>query len=377
MMSQLPHPLWQTALVALAAGAAVAAPTAAASQPVQVAVAAPPAARAKATLPAPPTPAEAKTLATDFVRSYAASTRFHTIGRWAGSLCVNVVGLSLQQVEAVHDRIAEVADSVGLTVLGPACKGYNVEIAFAKDPQGTLESVKAHGVNPLGDRTSETRDVKTVTLPIQAWYVTNGVVYADNDTNSTNSLKVSVLYQGLPPAGAPPGVPSGSAFNPSPGTGVGNGFPAGGGGGYGGEGPRAFVNVLVIVDARRTANVEIGALADYVAMLALSQPRALGQCNVLPSITDLFANCPGRAPPNGLTPADTAYLAALYTAAGAVIGESQQSHVVQRMADLMIDPKVADRDLEIGKAVAKGAECAAALSTIDKALAGCRADRIR
>jgi hypothetical protein len=375
MMSQLPHPFLQTVLVALAAGAAIASPTAGASQPLQVATAASPPARAPAAAQ-PPSPAEAKTLAADFVKTYAASTRFHTIGRWANSLCVNIVGLSLQQVEAVHDRITEVADSVGLTVLGPACKGYNVEIAFAKDPQGTLESVKAHGLNPLGDRTSETRDIKTVTLPIQAWYVTNGVLYARNDTNETSSLKVNVLYQGLPPAGAPPGVPTGSAFNPSPGTGPENGFPTGGGG-YSGEGPRAFVNVLVIVDARRTGNVELGALTDYATMLALSQPRALGQCNALPSITDLFANCPGRPSPEGLTPADTAYLAALYTAGGAVIGESQQSHVVQRMADLLIDPKVADRDLEIGKAVAKSAECAAAVSTRVKADLGCRWDRTR
>ena len=59
----------------------------------------------------------------------------------------------------------------------------------------------------------------------------------------------------------------------------------------------------------------------------------------MPSITDLFANCPGRAAPEGLTPADTAYLSALYTARGAVIGESQQSHVVQRMAELLAHPK--------------------------------------
>jgi hypothetical protein len=58
---------------------------------------------------------------------------------------------------------------------------------------------------------------------------------------------------------------------------------------------------------------------------------------VLPSITDLFATCPGRAAPDSLTPADTAYLTALYTAQGAVLGSSHQSHVAQRMADYLVN----------------------------------------
>lgn len=95
---------------------------------------------------------------------------------------------------------------------------------------------------------------------------------------------------------------------------------------------------MALVDARKAGNTSLGVLADYAAMLALSEPKSLGQCNVLPSITDLYAGCPGRPAPTGLTAADIAYLTALYTAQGAVIGESHQSHVIQRMADLLIAP---------------------------------------
>jgi hypothetical protein len=357
MTSQLPHPLRRSVLLALAAGAL-----------------------ATRAAEAAPTLAEAKTQAAEFVKAYGAATSFHTIGRWASPLCINVIGLSAQQGAAVRARVAEVADGVGLTVLGADCQGYNIEIAFTNDPQGLLDNAKKHSkVDPLGDRTSETRDVNTVTLPIQAWYVTNGVVYARNDATGASSLKVDVVYQpaGMPPAGAPQGVPPSAAFNPSPGGPPSEPFPNSGGGVYSGEGPRAFLNVLVIVDSRRVGNVELGVLADYASMLAIAQPRALGQCNSLPSITDLFASCPGRAAPNGLTPADGAYLTALYTAGGAVLGESQQSHVVQRMADLMVNPKVADRDLDVGKAVAKNAECAAAGSDRDRVALGCRFDRTR
>jgi hypothetical protein len=100
-------------------------------------------------------------------------------------------------------------------------------------------------------------------------------------------------------------------------------------------GSRAFLYVLVIVDLRRTGDIKLAPLTDYSAMLALAEPRALGQCNVLPSITDLFAACPNRPTPGGLTPADAAYLNGLYAANEAAIGSSQRAHVIERMAGLL------------------------------------------
>jgi beta-lactamase regulating signal transducer with metallopeptidase domain len=341
----------------------VEAPPAAAPPSVQVATAAPPPVRVAAPAPkSAPLAAnseQAKTLAAQFVKSYADATPFRTIGRWASLLCVNVAGLSYEQGAAVRERVAEVADSVGLTVRGSDCIGPNIEIGFTNDPQAMLDNaVKASKFNPLGDRTSNTRTVKTITLPIQAWYVTNGELYAQNDrrdVNAPDSPIVPVVYQpgGTPPAGAPQGIPGSAAFNPSPGSGPSGGFGGAAAGGFG-AGVRAFTNVIVIVDLRKTAGLNLGTLADYAAMLALSQPRALGQCNVLPSITDLFATCPGRPAPDGLTPADTAYLTALYWASGAAIGSSHQAHVIQKMADLIVDPQAADRDLDKAKEAVRG-----------------------
>jgi len=87
-------------------------------------------------------------------------------------------------------------------------------------------------------------------------------------------------------------------------------------------------------------------IADYVAMLALSQPGSSGHCQFLPSITDLFA-CPGRAAPGGLTPADAAYLTALYAEpprfsvlwkdqirAGQT-GLASETALTERMADIL------------------------------------------
>jgi hypothetical protein len=84
-------------------------------------------------------------------------------------------------------------------------------------------------------------------------------------------------------------------------------------------GPERFYmhlyETLVLVDQKRTAGADLTTIADYVAMLALSEPRAPDQCQTLPSVLDLYAgSCPGRSAPTGLTPTDLAYLKAVYTA---------------------------------------------------------------
>src|SRR6185437_6881562 len=91
-------------------------------------------------------------------------------------------------------------------------------------------------------------------------------------------------------------------------------------GGAGGRGLGAHPNArqklalaIVVVDPARTQGMSLDTVSDYAAVLALSQPRSLDRCSVLPSITDLFAGaCPGRTAPTRLTAADTAFLTALY-----------------------------------------------------------------
>lgn len=331
----------QTALSQEIAAPQAVAPPPPAAAPVQLAVATPPPAHPPApSAPLAADPANAQKLAASFVQSYAASTRFHTIGRWAMPLCIQVVGLPAQQEMAVRARVAELAATVGLPVQDAGCAPYNVEIGFADDPQAMLDGVRGRKGNLLGDRTSDTRDVKTVSQPIQAWYATNGVLYGSNDTDH---LKALVVYQASAAdavqaqvdMGAARGQGGNACCTEAPGPGRAWSAAA-----------RQFLNVFVIVDLRKAGSRPLGVITDYAAMLALSQPRGLGQCNALPSITDLFAACPGRPAPDGVTQADAAYLTALYTAPGAVIGESQESHVVKRMAELLVNPAAGAADID-------------------------------
>jgi beta-lactamase regulating signal transducer with metallopeptidase domain len=283
-------------------------------------------------------PADPKAEALAFVQSYAAATaKRQAIARWVQPICVSVVGLADRpddpQETVVRQRIEAVAKEVGIETLGGGTGrcGFrtNIEIGFTYDPQAMLESVIKTNSRSLGDASSDTRSARTVTLPVQAWYETNGKDVAANDAGD---LKAQADYRGDSWAALKTEVQYSYNFpgssTPSSNMGIGGGTYSGGYGasGVGGPGPgalpsnparalwakRQFINAFVIVDLKRTGRADLRVLADYAAMLALSQPKSLGSCQALPSITDLFASCPGRAAPTGLTSADMAYLHALY-----------------------------------------------------------------
>ena len=85
-------------------------------------------------------------------------------------------------------------------------------------------------------------------------------------------------------------------------------------------------------------------MADYVAMLTLSQPHSLEGCGELPSVTELFSQaCSGRAAPRGFTSADAAFLAALYAAGPDDILAGDRTDIAERMADILVATRMASR----------------------------------
>jgi beta-lactamase regulating signal transducer with metallopeptidase domain len=286
-------------------------------------------------------PADVKTQTLSFVKAYAATGSGSVIARWRNPICVRVVGLARDQTAAVRARVEQVARAVGIPAQAAGCQRADIEIGFSADPQRMLDGVFERKGVLLGDRTSDTRDARTVTRPIQAWYQTNGANVAANDTGGLKAL-VSLQYNPQNEAGyrewaAGQGQPTtqAPAYN-NPGS-----IPSA---------PRAsarqFLNVMVIVDVRQAGDKGLVPITDYVAMLALAQPRSTDRCNVLPSVTDLFAgDCPGRAAPGELTPADAAYLTALYTDSNSpqdpIDGARQQRAIAGRMAQILSTAKMA------------------------------------
>jgi beta-lactamase regulating signal transducer with metallopeptidase domain len=334
-----------------------AAAPAAAARPIEVASAAPPTPAARAIESADP-----GSEAASFVQTYAAATAKGAIARWIRPICVEVTGLPKEQAAAVKARIEAVATSVGVKITSYACYAPDIQVGFTNEAQSVVDQAFTTAPAIVGDSSSGAEPVKTMTLPIQAWYLTNGTDVAANGTGELKALAdyrpdgsagLKTLIQWYPGPGQP---------TQSSNLGIGNGASYSGGfGGYPGDyapslGPRVgpvvtdksrqFLNAFVVVDAKRIPQAKLSSVEDYVAMLALSQSRSLGECQALPSIVDLFAACPGRAAPEGLTPADKAYLRALYGADHTIWAWGRPavaSDVAKAMAPRLADARVASR----------------------------------
>jgi hypothetical protein len=80
----------------------------------------------------------------------------------------------------------------------------------------------------------------------------------------------------------------------------------------------------------------VGLVADYLSMLALAKPRSLDGCTSLSSVIDaLSPTCQSRSAPDGLTPADAAYLTSLYTTDPESRGSGQETDIAGRMASIL------------------------------------------
>ncbi len=104
-------------------------------------------------------------------------------------------------------------------------------------------------------------------------------------------------------------------------------------------------NVFIVADSNALQGKDLGLVADYLVMLALAEPRTLEGCAALPSVIDVLAKpaCAGRDPPDGLTPADAAYLTALYAADLRAKKPNEEYEISERMAKILIGAKPAGR----------------------------------
>ncbi len=169
----------------------------------------------------------------------------------------------------------------------------------------------------------ETRDLVRVTRPIQAWYITgtrgdgsseDKRIDPNGDTDGEHShVRVDQAYGG--------GLDTGTGSLVPP------------------RNHSQFVNVLILVDAGKLAGHEIGPVADYISLLALSQAQTLDSCSPLPSILDSFAaGCTSRAAPTALTDSDLAFLKALYASDLSASGSLARTEVAHEMARAMAAP---------------------------------------
>ncbi len=105
-----------------------------------------------------------------------------------------------------------------------------------------------------------------------------------------------------------------------------------------------LTNALIVVDTGHLKPGQtLGPVTDYLSLLALAQIKSLDGCAVLPSVLDMMGRpCIGRDKPNGLTPADAAYLTALYKSDLQANKPLEMDEISTRMSGILI-PKEAKR----------------------------------
>lgn len=295
---------------------------------------------APVTVEAPLSPAELKRAAYAFVQAYAAPTiKIAHVARWRDPICVGVSGVTPEEAGRMRARVEAVARALGRPVARPGCE-TNVDIKVSPDPQSVLDRVADRAEPELGYyHRSDAKALKQVTRPIQAWYMTATV--------GGRGPSAGALFAGVGRARAD-GEDIDDPLSPTP-NGCGDSRLSGS------CLQSVFKNVLIVVDSSRVQDPSRGFAADYVAMLALSQPRSLDNCGTLPSVIDAFARCDVRRAPEGLTRADVAYLTALYAIDPEDSLSSARADIAARMARLLDSAESAAR-LEIVSAPAAPAD---------------------
>jgi hypothetical protein len=230
----------------------------------------------------------------NFVRTYTAPSEFlDQISRWHAPLCVNTVGLAKGYNAFVTARIKEVAAQIGAPkVQAEPCK-TNLDIIFNAHPQAVLDYIRTKRPELLGPHyPAMRRKLATVSHPVQAWYATG--------TRDSRGRWTIDTYDGW--GGTVPGVDEFEApVYIVPGSHLITGLSS------------EFASVVVVADAAKVADWEIGTVADYIAMMALARTSTLDKCQQVPSITNALADCASGVKAKALSPYDMAYLKALYT----------------------------------------------------------------
>lgn len=216
----------------------------------------------------------------DFIEMATMPSPIGQVSRWKIAICPKTTGMRPAYTNFVTKRLREIGRDIGAPVNASESCSPNLQVIFTEHPQEMLDTIRTKLPELLGYHYApQAKGLATVVNPIQGWYATgsrdrNGQLMVD-DPYGVNMATVegSRLRTGL---------------------------------------RSEFVAVTVVVDLVTVENQEIGAIADHIAMLALSQAKAFERCREVSSITNMLLDCEPELKAVALTPYDRAYLKALY-----------------------------------------------------------------
>ena len=225
------------------------------------------------------------------------------VSRWNKGICVSVVNMRNDAAQFIVDRVSEVAMGVGLEPGEPGCKANVTIIAAGNADSVAREMVDRYGHILRPDVADSTRNRAALRR------------FAETDA-AVRWWHVSVLMDSH----------SGHAAVRMPKDDL--AIVEGNYSRLRTELRKDIASAIVILDINQLHNLNLSQIADYAAMVTLSQIDLDADFSGYNSILAMEAN-PSIS---GLTDWDRAYLSALYSAS---LSQAQKSRQIQEIADLM------------------------------------------
>ncbi len=199
--------------------------------------------------------------------------------RWNTPICPLVAGWTAEDVKIVSDRLSQISASAGAPLARAPCQP-NLVIIATSEPDRVLNAWYARDKQLFGDATpTQIHEflMNSQSRPVRVWY--------NVDTGRKSGTRNGHFIPSNTRAES-------SAF-------VGNAI-------------FDFSSIIAIIDTHRTGHTALNQLADYVAMLALTDVDLDAAFGNAPSILRLFDPSGESQPTAGLSGWDTAFLKALY-----------------------------------------------------------------
>lgn len=239
----------------------------------------------------------------DFIQAASALSPDGQVSRRARALCPFVSGAPTEVNIYVTSRIRQVAAQIGIEFEKKACQP-NLLVLFSREPQAMLQKardrrkIRFEPANP-----TRIRRFMTSTQPVRWW---NSIVVAPS-IGAASTVSDS--------DGPPEFASAGTRLR---------------------QATRSIVQgSLVVVDASQTDGFEIGAIADYVALVSLTDIKPDADLSSHDSILNLFMPTARRGMTGGLTALDIAYLRGVYGARDNSAGMSQTGQISEVMANAL------------------------------------------
>jgi hypothetical protein len=245
-----------------------------------------------------------------FVRGLTHNPRYYdeAIPRWRAPLCFAVAGLPDEAGLAFLARLSQIAASAGTRVARRNCE-YNFYVVLTPEPDQLLKRVYRRGHGAF-DRDAGMPAIRRFLSPsapqaVRVWHNAATVSRHDMPIHEDGSCGAIVVGNHS--------VPVSCLFEAS--RLVHDDVPA-------------LTLALVIVDTSLTKGVSYAQLADYVAMVGLTDIELDTDVGGAPTILHLFSE-PAESRPTGLTAWDRAFLNALYNTEQS--SHTQRSEIAVKM----------------------------------------------